>query len=210
MVMDIARRYVRALYSRFARTLVPSAPLSAVLADWGVNNVTTVDLGVDPAIFPSFRPPGRFRPRRAEAAVGRDTAALRRPPVARERTPRRYSQAFTGCADGIQGRFHLLIVGDGNQRKPRRPRCRKKTGAVTWQPYCSDPRELARLYRAADLFVHPGVQETFGSGHAGEPGVRHAGRRDSRQLHGPHRVQRPRPLGGGKPARIPGRAPSSA
>ena len=40
-------------------------------------------------------------------------------------------------------------------------RC-KKTGAVTWQPYCSDPRELARLYRAADLFVHPGVQETFG------------------------------------------------
>jgi len=29
-------------------------------------------------------------------------------------------------------------------------------------PYCSDPRELAAIYRAADLFVHPGVQETFG------------------------------------------------
>lgn len=29
-------------------------------------------------------------------------------------------------------------------------------------PYCSDPAELARIYRAADLFVHPGVQETFG------------------------------------------------
>ena len=29
-------------------------------------------------------------------------------------------------------------------------------------PYCTDPRELAAIYRAADLFVHPGVQETFG------------------------------------------------
>ena len=33
--MDIARRYVRSLYSRFARTLVPSAALGAVLEDWG-------------------------------------------------------------------------------------------------------------------------------------------------------------------------------
>jgi alpha-1,6-mannosyltransferase len=29
-------------------------------------------------------------------------------------------------------------------------------------PYCSDPSELAAIYRSADLFVHPGVQETFG------------------------------------------------
>ncbi len=31
-----------------------------------------------------------------------------------------------------------------------------------WLPYCADPASLAALYRAADLFVHPGVQETFG------------------------------------------------
>ena len=34
--------------------------------------------------------------------------------------------------------------------------------AVSWIPYCADPGELARYFRAADLFVHPGVQETFG------------------------------------------------
>jgi alpha-1,6-mannosyltransferase len=28
--------------------------------------------------------------------------------------------------------------------------------------YCTDPLELARYYRGADLFVHPGTQETFG------------------------------------------------
>jgi alpha-1,6-mannosyltransferase len=33
---------------------------------------------------------------------------------------------------------------------------------VTWIPYCTESAELARYYRAADLFVHPGVQETFG------------------------------------------------
>ena len=33
---------------------------------------------------------------------------------------------------------------------------------VTWIQYCTDSAELARFYRAADLFVHPGVQETFG------------------------------------------------
>ena len=33
---------------------------------------------------------------------------------------------------------------------------------MKWIQYCSDPLELARHYRAADLFVHPGTQETFG------------------------------------------------
>jgi alpha-1,6-mannosyltransferase len=33
---------------------------------------------------------------------------------------------------------------------------------VKWIQYCTDSLELARFYRAADLFVHPGVQETFG------------------------------------------------
>jgi alpha-1,6-mannosyltransferase len=33
---------------------------------------------------------------------------------------------------------------------------------VKWIQYCTDSPELARFYRAADLFVHPGVQETFG------------------------------------------------
>ena len=33
---------------------------------------------------------------------------------------------------------------------------------MTWRQYCTDSEELARLYRAADLLVHPGVQETFG------------------------------------------------
>ena len=35
-------------------------------------------------------------------------------------------------------------------------------GNVSWIPYCTESGDLARYYRAADLFVHPSVQETFG------------------------------------------------
>src|SRR5205814_4349623 len=38
----------------------------------------------------------------------------------------------------------------------------KRTGAISWLRYCSNSADLVRYYRAADLFVHPGVQETFG------------------------------------------------
>jgi alpha-1,6-mannosyltransferase len=55
----------------------------------------------------------------------------------------------------------LLVIGDGSQRNQLRKlqaRCKN----VSWIRYCAEPTELARYYRAADLFVHPGVQETFG------------------------------------------------
>ena len=160
MVMDIARRYVRALYSKFARTLVPSAPLGAVLADWGVGNVTTVDLGVDPAIFhPSDDPAASARA--ALKLPSGTTLLLYVGRLSPEKNTQTLFAGFHRLCRRHPGRFHLLVVGDGNQRKLVAP-LQKKTGAVTWQPYCSDPRELARLYRAADLFVHPGVQETFG------------------------------------------------
>jgi alpha-1,6-mannosyltransferase len=41
-------------------------------------------------------------------------------------------------------------------------RLQEETDEVSWIPYCSSSSELADIYRAADLFVHPGVKETFG------------------------------------------------
>lgn len=38
----------------------------------------------------------------------------------------------------------------------------EETGAVSWIQYCNGAADLADIYRAADLFVHPGVKETFG------------------------------------------------
>ena len=59
------------------------------------------------------------------------------------------------------GEFELVVIGDGPQRAHLR-RIEVETQSVAWIQYCTDPLELARYYRAADLFVHPGMQETFG------------------------------------------------
>jgi alpha-1,6-mannosyltransferase len=57
--------------------------------------------------------------------------------------------------------YHLIITGEGLQRASVE-RLHTETGAVTWLPYLNGHAELLRLYHAADMFVHPGVRETFG------------------------------------------------
>jgi alpha-1,6-mannosyltransferase len=48
---EIGQRYVDSLYNRFERTLVPSAGLAELLRIWGLDNVETLELGVDTAVF---------------------------------------------------------------------------------------------------------------------------------------------------------------
>ena len=159
-VMDLARRYVRKIYNQFEATLVPSVRLGQVLTDWGVENMRAVDLGVDIEIF---------RPQPIDAAVTRESLGI--PPerclllyvgrLAQEKNTQSLFAAFEWLTEHDPQRYHLLVVGDGLQRAELRG-LQERTGSVTWRQYCTDSEELARLYRAADLLVHPGVQETFG------------------------------------------------
>lgn len=159
--MDIAQRYVRHLYNRFARTMVPSPALRQVLANWGVENAVNIDLGVNTAIF---RPePEDARATRERLALPADrTLLLYVGRLAHEKNTLTLFRAFERLEAIRPGTFHLLVVGDGNQRPEFEQLQAKLPGRITWLPYCGDSHELARLYRAADLFVHPGVQETFG------------------------------------------------
>src|SRR5207244_7052949 len=81
---------------------------------------------------------------------------------ARENNTQTLFRAF----EFLQGRsreFHLLIIGDGPQRKELRQLQSRSCGKdVSWIQYCTDSADLARYYCAANLLVHPGVQETFG------------------------------------------------
>jgi alpha-1,6-mannosyltransferase len=159
-VMDLARRYVRKIYNQFEATLVPSARLGQLLTDWGVQNVRPVDLGVDVEIF---------CPQPDDAAATRESLGI--PPerclllyvgrLAQEKNTQTLFAAFEVLAERDPQRYYLLIVGDGLQR-PELRGLQERVGALTWRKYCTDSEELARLYRAADLLVHPGVQETFG------------------------------------------------
>lgn len=159
-VMDLARRYVRQVYNRFEATLVPSAPLGRVLTDWGVRNVHPVDLGVNTEVF---------RPQPNDGAATRESLGISPGRclllyvgrLAREKNTQTLFATFEQLVRREPGRYHLLMVGDGLQRGALLE-LQARAGAVTWRPSCTNSEELARFYRAAELLVHPGVQETFG------------------------------------------------
>ena len=160
LIMSAARRYVRHLYNQFEATLVPSAGLVRVLTNWGVGNVRPVKLGVNTEVFnpaadgaDALRESLGIRPgQRLLLYVGR---------LANEKNTQTLFTAMELLAARAPGAFHLLAIGDGPQRANLEQAC-ANGASITWRQYCADSRELARHYRAADLFVHPGVQETFG------------------------------------------------
>ena len=69
--------------------------------------------------------------------------------------------AFETLNERHPHQYHLVIVGDGPLRRVL-PAARQRTGALTWRSYIQDNATLSRYYYAADLFIHPGVCETFG------------------------------------------------
>jgi alpha-1,6-mannosyltransferase len=160
MVMDAARRYIKRLYNQFEVTLVPSVRLAKVLEEWGVENVRAVNLGVNTQIFRPD-PNDAANTRYSLGVTPQQTLLLYIGRLAREKNTQTLFQSFELLARRRPSHFHLLVIGDGAQRDLLR-RLETETGAVTWIPYCTDSADLARYYRAADLFVHPSTQETFG------------------------------------------------
>lgn len=156
---DIARRYVRELYNRFAATIVPSPALARLLQDWGVRNTRLGELGVDTTLFHANADPDETRQVRAALDIADDRILLLY--VGRLAPEKNVTTLFDAFAQLDAARFTLVVVGDGSERR-HLARLRERNENVHWLPYQGDGRQLARLYRAADLFVHPGVQETFG------------------------------------------------
>ena len=151
-LMSAARRYVRKMYNRFEATFVPSEPLKQILEEWGVRNTRLVPLGVNT---------DDFKPGAAEAVRTQRKLLLYVGRLAPEKNTNTLFDAFRIVATRRPGEFELMVIGDGPQRAQLR-RLDAETQGVKWIPYCTDPSELAGYYRAADLFVHPGTQETFG------------------------------------------------
>ena len=158
--MKLTRAYVRKLYNRFQVTLVPSETLSDLLSEWGVRNVRPVRLGVNTAVF---------KPLPDDGAATRQWLGVDRGPtlllyagrLANEKNTQTLFRAFELLRQRNENKFHLLIIGDGPQRN-KVQKLQRRIENISWISYCADSIDLARYYRAADLFVHPGVQETFG------------------------------------------------
>jgi alpha-1,6-mannosyltransferase len=159
-LMSAMQRYVRKMYNRFEATLVPSQPLAQILEEWGVRNTRLVPLGVNTKNF-TPDPDDSEETRQALGIEPESTLLLYVGRLAPEKNTAALFQAFAILVKRRPGEYRLLVIGDGPQRQQLR-RLEAKTQSVKWIHYCTDPLELARYYRAADLFVHPGMQETFG------------------------------------------------
>ena len=159
LAMRSARTYVRDFYNRFATTLVPSEGLSRVLQSWGVTNAHRVALGINADVF---------HPAEDDRVATRDSLGIEPHRLlllyigrlAPEKNTHTLFDAFWRLTRRST-RFHLLVIGDGQQRE-QLLELQRNVEHVTWIRYCTESAELGRLYRAADIFVHPGVEETFG------------------------------------------------
>jgi alpha-1,6-mannosyltransferase len=159
-LMAAARRYVRKMYNHFEATFVPSEPLQQLLEEWGVLNTRLVPLGVNTDNFRSD-PDDGSETRKTLGIGPSEKVLLYVGRLAPEKNTNVLFEAFRVLTARRPGEFRLTIIGDGPQREQLR-QIETETRAVNWIQYCADPLELARYYRAADLFVHPGTQETFG------------------------------------------------
>ncbi|MDQ2658992.1 MAG: glycosyltransferase [Verrucomicrobiota bacterium] len=158
LLMNAARSYTRNLYNRFAATLVPSVGLAEELKAWGLKNTQLATLGVNTEIFH----PGGPSSIRAGLGIPQErTLLLYVGRLAPEKNTGVLCEAFAALAARRRDDFHLLVIGDGQDRE-QLENLRTSTGQVSWIPYCADSQQLAQSYRAADLLVHPGVEETFG------------------------------------------------
>ena len=158
--MKLTHAYVRKLYNRFQATLVPSERLADLLSEWGVHNVRPVRLGVNTKVF-NPAPDDAPATRQSLGVEVDQKLLLYVGRLAKEKNTQTLFRAFELLRMPDRNKFHLLIIGDGPQRN-RVQKIRQRVGNISWISYCTDSADLARYYRAADLFVHPGVQETFG------------------------------------------------
>src|SRR5262249_30835106 len=137
----------------------PSGGLAKVLGSWGIANVVPVRLGVDTDVF---KPGCRNEERRRQLNIRPDQVLLLY--VGRlgyEKNLNTLVEAFERIERQWPDKYRLHLIGDG-PFKPELLLCTCKNPQITIQPYISDPEELARSYLAADVFVHPGINETFG------------------------------------------------
>lgn len=159
-VLNYAEDYIVKLYSLFTATLVPSEHLRQVLHGWGVTNTVTLNLGVDTT---TFQPVPRDSALRDELHLPRDKKILL---YVGRLSPEKNIEMLLAAFETLHARhpntYHLVIVGDGPLRRVLPATRHRTNGALTWRSYIQDNAELARYYHAADLFIHPGVCETFG------------------------------------------------
>ncbi|MEM6821389.1 MAG: glycosyltransferase [Verrucomicrobiota bacterium] len=159
VLLAYAEDYITRLYNEFHATLVPSEFLKQLLEEWGVSNAHYMHLGVDVSTFSPGAPQTLSR---SQLGLGEDRKVLLYiGRLAGEKNTLTLLKTYEELHRRDPDRYAFIIVGDGTHRSALEE-MKSRLGQFYWEPYCDDSQKLADFYRIADLFVHPGVHETFG------------------------------------------------
>lgn len=158
-VMKWCERYIVNLYGKMGRTFVPSDHLRALLQRWGLRNAITMQLGVDTQ---TFYPDVQDLIWKDQLGIPADAKVLLYVGrLAKEKNIETLLEAAEMLFKDADRHYWLVIVGDGPLRRLVKS-YQERTGQIVWRSYVNESNVLSRYYRCADLFVHPGVCETFG------------------------------------------------
>ncbi|MDF7800819.1 glycosyltransferase [Pontiellaceae bacterium B1224] len=149
--------YLKRLYNRMDATIVAKQELKELLSGIGIERIIQVPLGTD---VDRFHPVDQRSEVLNDLGLSNDWKLLlfvgR---MAREKNVLNLAAMMKLFPDS--GKTALLMVGDGEQCEEIRTLARQHR-TIFWHPYCNSPELLSVLYSAADVFVHPGTNETFG------------------------------------------------
>lgn len=151
--------YTANLFNKMDSTLVASRQNMDILKACGVRSLDHVPIGIDTDVFSP----------RADAAVLRKENGVPEGAClllyAGRISPDKNIKALVSMMSEFialdKNNYYLWVVGGGRSLKWMKKKTAKMDN-VRLIEYCNNSDELACYYSAADLFIHPGMKETFG------------------------------------------------
>lgn len=153
-------RHLRRLDGQFDLVVSASASLSARLSAGGLRKVTTIPMGVEPAIFSPQRRSDALR-RQLLSHCGLDERATLLLGLGRHASEKRWPMVIEAAsAAGYDHPIGLLILGDGRDER-RALRAASNNPHVHLAAPVRDRPALAAILASADALVHGCEAETF-------------------------------------------------
>jgi alpha-1,6-mannosyltransferase len=153
-----ARLPLRGLADRSNGALARAFDTVVCTSEWAADEFRRVDVG-NLVIVPLGVDHDAFRPRFGPAADREGTLLVMASRLSREKQPEIAVEAIRELVRR-RVKVRLVVAGDGPLR---RQLVAASSGLpVSWLGFVSSRRELADLYRAADIALAPGPVETFG------------------------------------------------
>jgi alpha-1,6-mannosyltransferase len=151
--------YMLRLFGRMEATLVASERMHHILSEYGIPSLRLAPMGVDTR---RFRPSEDRRSERDARGIPSDRIlVLYAGRLSADKNTKSLLDMISLLNPGAEKRFHLAIAGDGPQRELFQREATRRSD-IAWLGYIQSDDEMAGIYSAADMTIHPGTRETYG------------------------------------------------